>query len=141
MPRTTCARVARGATNAEACPRVRAHFTKAATMPQQPGPPELVPVQLTLGTSQGTLQDWLLWPLATTPHEVESFAEALCRDLAVPPQFRRPVAETIAAQVKGWVENVPPPAPGLGPRRELVRCGARHGRAAAAARRRQSAAA
>ncbi|EFN56475.1 hypothetical protein CHLNCDRAFT_145151 [Chlorella variabilis] len=91
-------------------------------MQQHVPPPELVPVQLTLGSSKGTFRDWVLWPVAvTTQEELESFAAGLVSDLGVPPQFRRPVADAIGAQVADWVANVPPPATGPSPRRELVR--------------------
>ncbi|KAL4853046.1 Chromatin structure-remodeling complex protein BSH [Chlorella vulgaris] len=84
-------------------------------------PRELVPVQLTLGSSKGMLQDWLLWPVASTDAELLEFAEGLVRDLGVPPQFRHPVANTIRSQVAEWVANVPPAAVGPGVRRELVK--------------------
>jgi hypothetical protein len=84
--------------------------------------PELVPVQLTLGSSKGTLQDWLLWPVASADEDLADFSEGLVRDLGVPLQFRRPVADAVRAQVADWVATVPPPSAGPQPRRELIRC-------------------
>lgn len=83
---------------------------------------ELVPVQLNLGSSHGT--DWLLWPVGAL-EEVPDFAAGLLQDLGVPPQFHRPVAESILGQVSEWVGSVPQPPPPPVPeqRRELVRCG------------------
>lgn len=86
------------------------------------GAPDLVPVQLTLGSSKGAVSDWVLWPVAgATEQELADFSASLCDDLGVPQQFRGAVAETIVAQVADWVANVPPLPPAAPPRRELIR--------------------
>lgn len=84
-------------------------------------PPDLVPCLVTVGSSTGTMQDWLLWPVTSTEADLLEFSEGLVRDLGVPLQFRRPVADTIRAQVADWVANVPPLPAGAGPRRELIK--------------------
>ena len=64
----------------------------AAAPPVRARLPELVPVQLTMGSSRGTLQDWVLWPVAAADEELAEFSEGFVRDLGVPLHFRRPVS-------------------------------------------------
>lgn len=75
-------------------------------------------MQLQLG---GSGRDWVLWPVASVDDDLEDFADGLVRDLGVPLQLRRGIVESVRQQVADWVANVPPPASGPEPRRELIR--------------------
>lgn len=56
----------------------------AAAAPTAPPPGELVPVQLTLGgTGEGALQEWVLWPPASSEADLHEFADSLVQDLGM----------------------------------------------------------
>lgn len=87
--------------------------------------PELVPVQLSLPTSRGNVEDWLLWPSTATERELAEFSEGLVKDLGMPQHFQRTVAESIKSQAAAFTAAVPPMPQAAGPRRELIRCATR----------------